>query len=117
MAATEVACRSGSELVHVNELEISTSPIAANGDQVIRVTGELDCLSGPDFAPSVFRLVAARSRRVVLDVSAVSFCGAAGLAALGHLEERLIPRQLTIRSPQPIVARVVTLTGFDRLLA
>jgi anti-anti-sigma factor len=81
---------------------------------VVRVSGELD-LSTAHLLTGLVDLVVGNSapRRLVLDLSAVSFFAAVGVSALVHARNAVSVRggALLLREPSRNVRRVLALTG------
>jgi len=75
--------------------------VAANaGEAVIRVAGDLDAAGGRDLCAAAEKLVDGKYRRVVLDLSAVTYSDLAGVRALAEVGV-LLDRagiELTIRN-------------------
>ncbi|WP_435260587.1 STAS domain-containing protein [Streptomyces sp. 1222.5] len=61
---------------------ITSLALREGGTVVLGVFGELDLLTGPELVDVVTDCLSVRPVRLVLDVSAVSFCDASGLTAL-----------------------------------
>ena len=57
------------------------------GVRVVRVAGELDMLTAPQLASCLLRQIDARGGHVVVDLSKVTFLGAAGLGSLVKARE------------------------------
>jgi anti-sigma B factor antagonist len=91
-------------------------PVLLGGEPVIRVGGELDCSNAGEFVLGVGDLCKGSTLPVVLDITDLSFCDAAGLGALRRLERCVAPLPLVLRSPQPFIRHVFEVTGFDRLV-
>src|SRR5947207_11985973 len=98
--------------------QVDITPIALDGLYLLTVAGELDIATADRFIVDVVDWAASRpsDAPVVLDFSAVEFCGAAGLAALVQIESHLTPRHLRIRSPAPLVRRMIEIVGLVHLL-
>lgn len=93
----------------------SLSEVVA-GDDVVRLVGagELDMATAPRFerltAEVVYRV---RPRRLLIDLSAVTFLDAAGLAALSACRQHALGygTDLRVTAAQGIVRRVLDLTN------
>ena len=85
---------------------------------VVVVSGELDDASTVDFVGRVLDATVDTEpvTPVVLDLSAVDFCDGAGVLAMIELERALAPRPFALRAPRRIVARLLAITGLERLL-
>jgi anti-sigma B factor antagonist len=80
------------------------------------LTGELDVTAVPLLRAQLRGIAAARPRRLVIDAAGVSFIDCAAARTLVAVR-RCLPRgqRLVIRSPSPIVALVLRLTGLAEL--
>jgi anti-anti-sigma factor len=90
---------------------------AANGDQVVRVDGELDIASAPDLEAVLLR-PRARHDRVILDLGALRFMDSTGLrvllrASAAAKEGRW---ELFLRDVPPNIRRLFTLSGVQDAL-
>jgi anti-anti-sigma factor len=85
---------------------------------VVVVSGDLDDASTVDFVGRVLDATVDTGlvTPVVLDLSNVDFCDGAGVLAMIELERALAPRSFVLRAPGRIVARLLAMTGFERLL-
>jgi len=83
---------------------------------LVEVSGELD-IRTCERLERIVGAVADQGERVVLDLSALTFCDSTGLAVFVRLHKRAQAAGgvLVLRSPLPRVANVLTLTGLDRL--
>jgi len=95
------------------ELLVERGP---NGDTILR--GEADGASSESLQYSL-RAAVARSHDVRLDLSDLSFIGAASLSTIRDAARTLDARggRLTLVSPRPVVRHVVTLMGFPASIA
>ena len=89
-------------------------PDGADGEAVLGVWGKLDAATAP-FLWDLLEHTAAGRRRVVLDLSGVSFVDASGLGALvaGGAALRREGGALVLRSPSLGLVRLLKLTGLD----
>ena len=83
---------------------------------VVDLGGELDIVSA-EVAVSYVRDVIDRHRGpVIVDLTALTFCDARGLAALvriaGYAEQKGCPFRLA--SPSPSLVKIMRITGLDR---
>ena len=85
---------------------------AANGDQVVRVDGELDIATAPDLEAVLLR-PRPRDERVVLDLSALRFMDSTGLRVLlrANAAAKEGRWQLFLRDVPPNVRRLFALSG------
>jgi anti-sigma B factor antagonist len=100
-------------------LQIAVSEAA--GDvrvAVLRVSGDLDSKSYPALESKAGELIAGGRDRIVLDLSALSFMGSAGLRAMHGIATRLKGAggggQLMLVNPSEAAARVMKTLGFDQ---
>ncbi|MFC9282819.1 STAS domain-containing protein [Streptomyces collinus] len=96
-----------------------TSLALREGDTVLLgVFGELDALTGPELGDVVTDCLSPRPVRLVMDVSAVSFCDAAGLAALVAARDGAVHAgaEFTLAGGQPTLLRILTITHLDARL-
>jgi len=82
------------------------------GTLVLRLEGELDLASAPDFRTATREAGAADVDRVVLDLRELEFCDSSGLHAIVDFGEELPARTRldVIPGPEP-VARLFKLSG------
>lgn len=90
--------------------------ICLTGEIVVDLDGELDIASA-EIAASYVRDVIDRHRGpVIVDLTALAFCDARGLAALvrmaGYAEQKGCPFRLA--SPSPSLVKIMRITGLDR---
>lgn len=91
----------------------------SDGDAArVRLCGELDITTVDDLARWVELLRLDSRERLVIDLSAVSFCDAAGLSVLTTLHRTLCSegRRLTLHDVPIAVRRIMAITGDDRNL-
>lgn len=91
----------------------------ARPDQiVVSVTGDVDMHAESRLRDALYQLGPGPPRRVVLDLSGVGFMASAGVHAL--LDAAALLRSghgaLILACAQPVVARVLSLTGTDQLM-
>lgn len=91
---------------------------AAGSRARLSLSGEIDLGNAGALAGRLQALAATGRRRVVVDMSRVGFCDCAGLAALdsGLAWIRAYDPQgwLRLVGPQPVVRKILRITGFDR---
>ena len=73
-------------------------------------SGELDLASAPELRLTLEEISGRGIRRVVVDLSSVSFMDAAGLTPLLELSDAL---QIVVRRPSRPAHRLLQLCGFD----
>lgn len=76
------------------------------------IRGDLDLCSTPSLAARLGPVLASRPRRLVFDLARVGFIDCAA-ARLITSTSRSLPGRPVIRSPGPLVRRVLELTGLD----
>ena len=90
-----------------------------HGEQgiVVRLSGDLDVSSRNELREVFDELLEAGPRRVVVDLSELTFADCAGLSVLIGVRRRLTERghTLAVTAPQPIVRRLLLITGMDVL--
>ncbi|GAA0923968.1 STAS domain-containing protein [Virgisporangium aurantiacum] len=93
--------------------QLTVQPV---GDDVVRISGELDIRTCERLEHTAGEL-ADLGRRVVLDISELTFCDSTGLAVLVRLHKRAEAAggTMVLRSPVPRVLNLLTLTGLTRL--
>ena len=91
----------------------------AGGALVGVIDGELDLETAPRLADWIADALASGSKKVVLDVAAVSFIDSSGLTALivGHTEAESAGAQLVLRSVTRQTYDLLVMTGLDQVLA
>jgi anti-anti-sigma factor len=101
----------------VNGLELDVEFLAER--VVVEVTGELDILTAAVFAGVLNALVDDEHRDLVVDMSGVTFIGAAGLGVFARVVSRLseIGGAITVRSAPERVRRVFDIAGMSDLVA
>lgn len=86
------------------------------GHTVIAVRGELDIATTAGLRDRILTILADTSTPVVIDLSAVTFCDASGLALLVGTQRRarLHGVAVTLAAPRPAVRKLLRVTGLDR---
>ncbi|HEX5189408.1 MAG TPA: STAS domain-containing protein [Streptosporangiaceae bacterium] len=84
---------------------------------VVRLTGDLDVSNRDQLREVLDAMLESKPRHVIVDLSELTFADCAGLSVLiavrGWLAER--GHVLTVTAPQPIVRRLLMITGMDAL--
>jgi anti-sigma B factor antagonist len=85
---------------------------------VVRVAGDIDMSTTPELTERALPVAETGPPGMVVDLSDVSFMGAAGLHVLEGLQEALRHRggELAVVAPGGIALRVLEVTGLDRSL-
>ncbi|MDP4511661.1 STAS domain-containing protein [Nonomuraea turcica] len=83
---------------------------------VVRLCGELDIGTGEAVRERLLRALRHSTNLLILDLSGVSFCDAAGLGAVVGVQHRARSLDITLglAAPRPHLTRVLRLTGLDR---
>jgi anti-anti-sigma factor len=114
-AAEAVVMAAQDDLPGNPPLELSRQ-ICLTGEAVVDLDGDLD-IATAELAVSYVKDVIDRHRGpVIVDLAALVFCDARGLAALvrmaGYAEQRGCPFRLA--SPSPSLIKIMRITGLDR---
>ena len=88
------------------------------GRLTLVLRGDLDAYTGPRFNQSLRSAVARTKGDVAMDMSDVTFVDSSGIAILVAVAKELRERgsQLVIQSPPQMVAKVLEMTGVNRLV-
>ncbi|WP_306368282.1 STAS domain-containing protein [Nocardiopsis sp. CC223A] len=83
------------------------------GGTLVRLSGEIDLVTVPEYRTRLFAVLRERGDRVVVDLSGVTFFGAAGLSLLAEVRARAerAGTDLRLAAPPEPVARLMELTG------
>lgn len=84
----------------------------------VRLTGEIDVFTSPALRTCLLSTLESSTDMLVLDLSGVSFCDAAGLAVMVGIQRRARPLGITLAlaAPRPPMSRLLHITGLDRSL-
>ena len=95
-------------------LRVLTTPDGA----IVAIGGDLDIASAPAVRERLLSLLRLGACRLVIDMSAVRYADASGLAALVSTQRRavLLGGGLRLAAPRPEVAGVLTVSGLSRHL-
>jgi anti-sigma B factor antagonist len=98
--------------------EASLSVLRRPACTVARLRGDLDIATIPALREQLVGVLGPGVRLLIIDLSEVSFCGAAGLAMLTGTQRRARARGITVRlaAPRPQTAKLLRITGLDRSL-
>ena len=90
-----------------------------DGPVIVALAGELDMVSAPAVRERLLSLLRPDASRLVIDMSAVRYADASGLAVLVSTQRRavLLGGTLRLAALRPEVAKVMTVTGLSRHLA
>ena len=83
---------------------------------VIDVAGQIDLYSAPEFKERTLRVIERGKRRIVVDLSGVTFMDSTGLSVLvGAFKRlRLMDGRLAIVATDDDIRRIFEITGLDR---
>jgi len=97
-------------------LTVLTAP---DGAVSVAIGGDLDIASAPAVRERLLSLLRPGACRLVIDMSAVRYADASGLAVLVSTQRRavLLGGWLRLAAPRPEVAGILTVTGLSRHLA
>jgi anti-sigma B factor antagonist len=86
------------------------------GEAVVELTGDLDIATAEMAVSYVTDVIKRHHEPLTIDLSALDFCGAQGLAALvrmaGCAEQK--DRPFRLASPRPSLIKIMRITGLDR---
>jgi anti-sigma B factor antagonist len=94
-------------------------PTPFDGAVIVALGGDLDIASAPIVRERLLSLLRPGACRLVIDMSAVRYADASGLAVLVNTQRRavLLGGGLRLAAPSPEVARILIATGLGRHLA
>lgn len=93
--------------------ELTVSLDWRDGSAVLRVVGEIDLLSAPEFEDVVDAVLADRPRTLVVDLREVTFFCSAGLQVLAAAHRRLAAGALRVVSVAAVTSGPLKTTGLD----
>jgi anti-anti-sigma factor len=95
---------------------LSLSTRTERAHVIAALSGEVDIVSAPVLREQLLGLLRPAASRLILDLSAVSYADASGLAVLVGTKRRagLLGGSLRLVAPAPAVTRVLSLTGMNR---
>ena len=90
----------------------------ADGEATVSVRGEVDVYTAPQLRECLYGVVVDGNRRVVLDLSAMSFIDSTGLGVIVGTLKRLREGggDLVLRSPSRSTRKVLEITGLTRIM-
>jgi anti-anti-sigma factor len=90
-----------------------TVAVAAEGATVVSVAGQLDLDTADVLRTALERALAAPVARIVVDLSAVTFCDSIGLSVFATTHNACTTRggYLRLAAPNPFVRRILTIVG------
>lgn len=86
----------------------------ANGDLVIVLTGELDISNSEAFRERVQQAVTLGPKRLVFDLSQLSFMDSSGIAVLMYAANSV--DDIEVRNPSNVIRRIIQSTGLSEIL-
>ena len=114
-AAEEAVVAAQDNLQRTAPLELSQQ-VCPTGEAVVELRGELDIATAELAVSYVSDVIDRHDAPVTVDLTALAFCDAQGLAALvriaGHAEQKGRPFRLV--SPRPSLVKIMRITGLDR---
>jgi anti-anti-sigma factor len=96
--------------------EAGLSVLSRAAFTIARLEGDLDIATAPALRERLLGVLGPGVRLLIIDLSGVSFCDAAGLAVLIGAQRRTIARGIVVRlaAPRPQLAKLLRITGLDR---
>jgi anti-anti-sigma factor len=100
-------------------LGLSLSSRTERGYIIAALGGELDIAAAPMLREKLLVMLGPAARRLIIDLSAISYADASGLAVLVATgrRARLLGGFLRLASPSPAAAEVLSITGLNQHLA
>lgn len=100
-------------------LGLSLSSQTERGFAIAALGGELDIAAAPMLREKLLAMLGPAASRLIIDLSAISYADATGLAVLVATARRagLLGGFLRLAAPSPEAADVLSITGLDRHLA
>jgi len=104
------------ELTHALQLELAYQ-VAADGKATVRVRGELDIATADQAFTYLRDVVDGQGGPVMMNLSELSFCDAAGLGVLARVagHARRSGRSLKLTAARPALLRIMRITGMDEV--
>lgn len=100
----------------MDELRISVT--AGTAHTLVTLAGECDLNTGRQLRDILTSEVSRGAQRLIVDLSALTFMDSTGMQVLLSTRSVLAVRggALALVSPQPVVARILELTGADQVI-
>ncbi|MFE9559995.1 STAS domain-containing protein [Streptomyces sp. NPDC006487] len=94
------------------------STVRSEGDVRVTLTGELDFHTARQVEPRLTGLAESSHRRLVLDLSGISFCDSSGIGLFLRVDQRCrwAGTRLWLCGVPPLVAKSMRVLGADRVL-
>ncbi|PZG03407.1 STAS domain-containing protein [Nonomuraea aridisoli] len=83
---------------------------------IVHLSGDIDIFTSAAMRRDLMSTLNYSTNLLVIDLSAVSFCDASGLAVLVGIQRRARPMGITVAltAPRPFMSRLLHITGLDR---
>jgi anti-sigma B factor antagonist len=94
------------------EVEV-LAPDVATGAPVIAIKGEVDLSNASVLQAQIDEILGAGVKRVVLDLSSLTFIDSSGIAVLVRLHNRV--GSVQVRNPTAAVRRIIKVTGLQEV--
>ncbi|PZG56272.1 anti-sigma factor antagonist [Spongiactinospora gelatinilytica] len=97
---------------------IPLSAARASMPTTVRLYGEIDIFTSAALRRRLLEELKRSTSLLVLDLSAMTFCDASGLAVLVGIQHRASAQGITLvlTAPRPYMSRLLYITGLDRRL-
>jgi anti-anti-sigma factor len=100
---------------------IDTAPLGVAGPSIpttVHLSGEIDIFTSAALRRRLLSTVRHSASLLILDLSQVTSCDAAGLGVLVGIQKRARARgiTLTLTAPRPYMSRLLRITGLERSL-
>ena len=82
---------------------------------IIHCYGEIDDSSAPELRATIDHLITSGTRRLIMDLDAVSFMGSSGLNTLVHVVNKLGPGSVSVVVRNPHIRRLFSITALDHV--
>ena len=107
----------GAQAAHPADVAEFSSRFPTPGVGVLTVSGELDISTAGELQHALEELLGAGTERVEVDLSGVVFMDSSALSALVGAHERATKhnQRLALVRPSPACAKVLGITGLDRV--
>jgi anti-anti-sigma factor len=102
----------------MHDYDVSVSVTAGPGYLLVSVAGDCDTTTGQQYRAALMPQARRASRRLIVELSGVDFMDCAGVQMLLAVRAAAAARGslLVLACPQPIVARVLSVTGADAVI-
>ena len=110
--------RAVDESLGVSDIAFGLTTLYSGSQVVVELRGEVDVLTAATFSCVLDALFEAGGRDIVVDAAELEFIDASGLGVIGPMSSRLRDSGgvLTIRSPSPMVRKVLNVTEMGDLI-